>query len=230
MLSQHACITRNDAVLDAGCGVGGSSVWLAKNIGCQVTGISLNAMQIKKARAFASREGVSSLTHFHQADYTGTAFPDESFDVIWAIESVCYAADKSEFTTEASRLLRKGGRLIIADFFKRDKMNIKEAAQVRKWAHGWAIEDYATAEGFKEALKQTGFTDIWYKNVNEAVMPSAKRLYRAYFLGFIPAYLYRLFNPEATDLAKNNVDTAYLQYVTLKKNLWFYGIMYARKL
>lgn len=229
ILSQYATISKNDFVLDAGCGVGGSAIWLAKNIGCRVTGISLNEKQVKQANEFALKQGVGHLTNFEQKDYTNTGFAAGSFDVIWAIESVCYVPDKSEFIGEAFRLLKKGGRLVVADFFKKDKLEIQAAEQVKQWANGWAIEDYATKEKFEQQLLRVGFSNIRFKNANTAIMRSAKRLYRSYLLGIIPAFIYRLLNSKATQLAKNNVYTARLQYTTLKKNLWFYGIVLADK-
>ena len=229
ILAQRVNVSKKDIVLDAGCGIGGSSIWLAKNIGCKVTGISLNEKQVKQANAFAKKEAMGHLVNFRQNDYTNTDFPDESFDVIWAIESVCYVPDKSEFIREAFRLLKKGGRLIVADFFKKEGLQGKDAAEVKRWGNGWAIEDYATKENFESQLNATGFSNIHFENANDAIIRSAKRLYRTYFLGIIPAFIYRIFNPKATELAKNNVSTAYLQYVTLKKGLWMYGILWSKK-
>jgi cyclopropane fatty-acyl-phospholipid synthase-like methyltransferase len=229
ILARRVNVSKQDVVLDAGCGVGGSSIWLAKNIGCKVTGISLNGQQVKQASAFAKKEAMEHLVSFRHNDYTNTDFPDESFDVIWAIESVCYVPDKSEFIREAFRLLKKGGRLIIADFFKKNELQQKDEEIVKRWANGWAIEDYSTKENFEYQLNVRGFSNIHFENANDAIMRSAKRLYRAYFLGIIPAFIYRILNPKATELAKNNVSTAYLQYVTLKKDLWMYGILWAKK-
>lgn len=229
VLSGYANISKEDVVLDAGCGVGGSSIWLAKNIGCKVTGISLNKQQIKQANAFARKEMVEHLVHFVQNDYVSTGFADKSFDVVWAIESVCYVPDKSEFINEAFRLLKIGGRLIVADFFKENGLQGGDAEEVKRWANGWAIEDYATKENFEHQLNEAGFSNMHFENANEAIMRSAKRLYRGYFLGIVPAFIYRIFNPKATELAKNNVSTAYLQYKTLKKNLWKYGVFWAEK-
>lgn len=229
VLAGYANISKNDSVLDAGCGIGGSAVWLAKNIGCRVTGISLNEKQVNNAREFSTKEKVDHLVAFEQNDYTSTGFADNSFDVVWAIESVCYLPDKSEFIREAFRILKPGGRLILADFFKSDNLNESEEKRIRKWANGWAIEDYATRENFEQQLSEAGFSKINFENANQAIWPSAKRLYRAYFLGIIPAFLYRIFNRKTTELGKNNVNTAYLQYKTLKKNLWTYGIFWAEK-
>lgn len=230
ILSQYASIKKEDNVLDAGCGVGGSSVWLAKNIGCQATGISLSAKQMEEAKAFAKEEGVDHLVDFQVKDYTNTGFANASFDVVWGVESICHVPDKSEFIREAYRLLKPGGRIIVADFFKKDGLKGKDAEDIKRWANGWAIEDYDTQENFELQLIKAGFTNIRFENANAKIMRSAKRLYRSYFIGITPAFLYKLFNPKATALAKNNVDTAYIQYKTLKKNLWVYGIVSGEKI
>ena len=67
------------------------------------------------------------------------------------------------------------------------------------------------------------------QDASEAIMPSAKRLYRSYFIGKPAAVIYRLFNKKVSSLASNNVETAYKQYKTLKRGLWKYGIVKAVK-
>ena len=229
ILAAKAAISKNDKVLDAGCGIGGSSLWLAKNIGCSVTGISLSGKQIKKANVLASREEVGHLAKFEQKDFTNTGFPDESFDVIWAIESVCHAYDKSAFLKEAIRLLKKDGRLIMADFFKKEKLDNKDAKKMQQWAHGWAVEDFSTKEEFEKQLEDAGFSNIKTDNATKAIIPSAKKLYRYYFIGSILGFLYRVVKRNPTSQGKKNIDTAWLQYKTLKKKLWKYLIFSAEK-
>lgn len=46
-------------MLDAGCGIGGSSIWLAKNIQCTVTGISISEKQINNAQNLALKNNVN---------------------------------------------------------------------------------------------------------------------------------------------------------------------------
>jgi cyclopropane fatty-acyl-phospholipid synthase-like methyltransferase len=229
VLAEIAEIKEGENILDAGCGVGGSSLWLAKEKNCTVTGISLNKRQIDKANALAKEIGVHEKVLFEQKDYTNTFYPANSFDVVWAIESVCYADDKSDFLNEANRVLKPGGRLIIADFFKREYLNPKETSRVKKWAACWAINDFSIAEEFNHKLKETGFDKIIWKDATDAILPSAKKLYRSYFPGIIGAKLYQLFNPNATELGKNSVYSAYLQYSTLTKGLWKYQLVRAEK-
>jgi tocopherol O-methyltransferase len=229
VLSRHANIQATDKVLDAGCGIGGSSVWLGKNIGCSVTGISLSAKQVATANTIAQKEKVDHAVKFEQQDFTATTYAAETFDVIWAIESVCHAADKSRFLKEAFRVLKKGGRLIMADFFKKENLTGNDAALIQRWANGWAIDDFATIEKFEEQLIAAGFTSHTIENATAAIHRSAKRLYISYFPGAVGGFLYRLFHRKATEFGKKNIDTAYLQYKCLQKGLWQYQIISAVK-
>ncbi len=70
-------------------------------------------------------------------DYTQTSFADETFDHIWALESICCALKKTDFIKEAYRILKKGGGFAIADGFA-CKRNLTEkewqpVLQVFKW-------------------------------------------------------------------------------------------------
>ncbi len=230
VLAEYAEIKEGEKVLDAGCGVGGSSIWLAKEKNCRVTGISLNERQVEQANISAMKFGLSDKVLFEQKDYTNTFYPSNSFDVVWAIESVCYADDKGMFLKEAYRILKPGGRLIIADFFKSENLTPKDAKLVQQWAHGWAVNDFATTKEFYLKLVAANFQNIKMMEATEAIMRSAKKLYRSYFIGIIGAKLYRILKPNATSLGKNNVHNAYLQYKTLKKRLWKYQIVRAMKL
>jgi cyclopropane fatty-acyl-phospholipid synthase-like methyltransferase len=229
VLAEIAEIRDGENILDAGCGVGGSSIWLAKEKNCLVTGISLNEKQINKATAHAKTFGVTEKVFFEKRDYRDTFYPANSFDVVWAIESVCYADDKRDFLKEAFRVLKPGGRLIIADFFKKRDLDRTEAERVKKWAACWAINDFSTREEFEVQLKENYFHDIVWKDATCAILPSAKKLYRSYFPGIIGSKLYQFFNRDATKLGKNSVLSAYLQYKTLKKGLWTYQIVKAVK-
>src|SRR5215210_1317616 len=85
VLADRAGIQPSARVLDAGCGVGGSSIWLAQARGAMVVGITPVASQVARARAFSATRKLSERIAFEQADYTNTPFPDASFDVVWAL-------------------------------------------------------------------------------------------------------------------------------------------------
>src|SRR4051794_36023698 len=68
VLAREAAIREGERVLDVGCGVGCSSVFLAKSLGCRVDGVTLSPVQRAWAALSAMRQRVSSRTKFHCAD------------------------------------------------------------------------------------------------------------------------------------------------------------------
>jgi cyclopropane fatty-acyl-phospholipid synthase-like methyltransferase len=229
ILAEYAEIKAHEKVLDAGCGVGGSSIFLAQNYGCEVTGITLSAHQVDKARESARKHGVDDRVTFETMDFCRTNLPESSFDVIWGIESICHAPDKSDFVKEAYRLLRSGGRLIIADGFSaKDHLTVQDTIEMKKWLRGWGVESLDSPQMFEKYLMQTGFSHVTYRNVNALVIPSSKKLYWISFPALAMSKLGELFGLRTT-MQTQNVLAAYFQHITLKKGLWEYGILLAHK-
>ncbi|MDO8408158.1 MAG: methyltransferase domain-containing protein [bacterium] len=229
VLASLASISESDVVLDAGCGIGGSSIWLAKNRGCKVVGISVVPQQIEKARVLAKRHGVEHLVSFELRDYQKTGFPDESFTVVWGLESICYAHDKKDFLAEAWRLLAHEGRVIVADgFAKKKPANEMESYIQGIWLAGWAVPNLASEESFSRDLRDLGFTDSAFTDVTEHVLPSSLRMYRASFIAYPFARAMQWLGIR-TKTQTGNVVSGYYQYRALRRGLWVYGIFYAKK-
>lgn len=178
IMAEIAGIQPGDHVLDAGCGIGGSSIWLAKHIGCRATGITVSAEQVRHAQQNARRHGVSDRTEFQKADFCATPFPDETFDVVWAVESSCYATDKRDFFREAHRVLKKGGTLIACDgYATRREFDEVEWQAVMDCLNGWAVPNLATVEEFEHGMETCGFRDVHITEATTETMPSARRMY-----------------------------------------------------
>ena len=90
-------ITSNDSVLDAGCGIGGSSIFIAEKSGAQVTGITLSDIQLKKAKEKSDKSKASKLLNFSKQDFTDTNFKKGTFSKIFGIESICHAHNQIDF-------------------------------------------------------------------------------------------------------------------------------------
>jgi tocopherol O-methyltransferase len=178
IMADVAKIQPGSRVLDAGCGIGGSSIWLAKHRGCKVTGITVSQEQVAHAERNARRHGVLGQVHFEVADFCQTPFPDGSFDVVWAVESSCYAVDKRDFFREAFRLLRKGGTLIACDgFATRREFNEEEWRAVMDCLNGWAVPNLSTVEEFQGGMEECGFKAVNLTEATRETMPSARRMY-----------------------------------------------------
>lgn len=228
ILSQIVKIKRSDLVLDAGCGVGGSSIYLAKKYGCRVVGVTLSRQQVVKAKDNAIKHQVDHLTEFKVTDFTKTKFKSNTFDVVWAVESVCHTPSKQKFIKESFRILKKDGRLILADFFVKDKFSFTEEKIVSSWLKGWSVKSLESMERFQRFLKETGFKNVITKNMTGKIRPSAKRMYVYYFPGLVVGWGLKLLGLRSK-VQNDNIWAAYYQYQALKRNLWEYGVFYAQK-
>src|SRR6266536_5166253 len=93
-LAEAAQIPLGAAILDVGCGFGGSSLYLAAKYDALVTGITISVTQATVARENAQRAGISALFLVMDADDITL---DDKFDVVWSIEAVSHFSDKPGF-------------------------------------------------------------------------------------------------------------------------------------
>lgn len=174
VMADTANIKLGEKVLDAGCGVGGSAFWLAKNRGANVRGITISQSQINKAIQLSKRLGLENQTQFSLQDYEKTNFENSSFDVVWGLESVCHAQDKLDFIKEAYRILNPGGRIVVADgFLEHDQLNPAEAQQYKNFLKGLALDNLAQPETFENQLNSAGFKNV--KNIDKTndILPTS---------------------------------------------------------
>jgi len=229
VLMELAEISETDKILDAGCGVGGAAIFLNEQKNCRVTGITLSQKQMLFANRISTKKNVGDKVTFKVMDYTKTTFPDASFDVIWACESISSAPDKLLFIKEAYRLLKKGGRLILSDFFLTDANQQDSNSWIKKWGETWGISNFVTCDFFIENLTKEGFVSVKSIDYTTEIQKSAKRLYYSAILGAIPSELYNLLNSNVTRFAGNHYKCGYFQYKALKGNLWKYNVIIAVK-
>jgi cyclopropane fatty-acyl-phospholipid synthase-like methyltransferase len=229
VLATLAGVSAGQGVLDAGCGIGGSAIWLAENLGAHVVGVNINARQVEQARALAHARGLEDRVHFHLADFCATGLAGESFDVVWALESACYALDKRAFLAEARRLLKPGGRLIVADaFLTRADLAADERRLVERWQRGWAIPGVASVEQLGHWLREADFGDVRFQDVTRHVVPSSRRIYLASLL-FYPLGLLLYWLGLRTEIQTRGIASGYYQYRARRRGLGVYGIFLAVK-
>jgi tocopherol O-methyltransferase len=229
LLAERAEITGRHRVLDAGCGMGGSALFLAETYGAHVDGISLSSVQLREAGHAAAQRHLEHLVTFSQQDYTSTNFEPDSFDVVWAFESVCHAVNKRDFIAEAFRVLRPGGRLVMADYFRRSR---SWSAEDEKYFHlavdGSAVYDLDTPEEFFNSMQEIGFQDINFEDRTEQIEPSLRKLYYFAILTLPIAWVGHRLGLMSKTLIDGSISN-YCQYEACRRNLIPYIVLLGHK-
>ncbi len=110
-------------VLDVGCGVGGTSIRLARLHDVKATGVSLSTKQIEMAKINAAKGGVEANVSFHEGDGEKLLelLPESeqgTFDAVWISEALSHFPNKDRFFAAAGKLLKPGGKWVACDWHR----------------------------------------------------------------------------------------------------------------
>lgn len=230
-IAAKAEITKGDLHLDAGCGVGGTAIHFAKKFNCKSIGISLVKHQIDTAIENAKKAAISDSTDFMLMDYNNTSFADNTFDVITGIESICYAEPKSAFIEEAYRILKPGGRLVLAENLQaKENLNKKEYNLLyTNTFHGCRVNSLDTKEKYQLNLENAGFGFVECEDYTKFIKPSIKRLRRFFYPAWSYNKYHQLIGKAFSDVQIANTKMCYYLQSSLSRGLWSYGIIKAVK-
>jgi cyclopropane fatty-acyl-phospholipid synthase-like methyltransferase len=164
-------------LLDLGCGLGATLRSFARHLPhAELQGITKVPWQVERAMVLSEAAGCGQRIQILQGNYEATTLPHASYDGLYALESSCHARgdDKGALLAEAHRLLRPGGRLVVADGFlttERFATTLQERIY-RKLCECWVVEDFAHLDRFTATLQDLGFTNITVENLQLRVAPS----------------------------------------------------------
>ena len=176
-------------ILDVGCGIGGSSLYLADKFNANVVGITLSPVQASRAVERAQAIGMNGdangaasaqkrpYAQFQVVDALNTPFADHQFDFIWSMESGEHMPDKLQFLQECYRLLKPDGVFLMATWCHRHTNSLAGALTPDEQTHLQAIYQvyclpYVIALSDYEAIAhQIGFQQIRVADWSMAVAP-----------------------------------------------------------
>jgi len=117
----------DERILDLGCGRGAVLLMAAQRLTTgRAVGVDLwrkvdqSGNSLEATRRNAVAEGVADRVELHTGDMTALPFEDSGFDVVvssLAVHNIWGRAGREKAVSEAVRVLRPGGRLLIADVF-----------------------------------------------------------------------------------------------------------------
>ena len=109
-------LTADSHVLEVASGSGGPSLYLARTVGCQVTGIDANESGVATASQMAASSSEGARVQFKVANAAAQLpFADDSFDALLCIDSMNHFPNRLAVFREWQRVLRSGRRALFTD-------------------------------------------------------------------------------------------------------------------
>jgi tocopherol O-methyltransferase len=158
-------------VLDVGCGMGGSSMHLAREHGCDVTGVTLSPVQRLWASAESRWKGLGGQTRFVCDDAERIELPARAFDVVWSIECTEHLFDKPAFFRRAAGWLRPDGKMVICAWLAGgDDLNVQQADEARRVCEGFLCPSLGSANDYRRWMLDAGLTMIECRDWTERIV------------------------------------------------------------
>lgn len=227
LVARLASIRAGDQVCDIGSGYGATALALNRDYGAEVTGITISAKQYRHAKAAAAG---NLNVNFLLGDALQNSLASAAYDAVVAVESSEHFIDKSKLLREAYRLLRPGGRCVIAAWLTRERPGSWEAKHLLEpiCAEGRLPSMGSVAE-YRTMLEAAGFCHIRFTDLTRSVKKTweicARRLVQQFFSD--ATLRRRLRDPSFTN--RNFAKTVFRIRLAYETGAMRYGLLTAHK-
>ena len=169
-VADEAALTPGERVCDIGCGYGVTARMLAEERRAQVTAITISPAQHAVA---VERNAGRDNPRFVVGDWLENDLPSSSFDAAIAVESSEHMPDKPAFFAQARRVLRPGGRLVVASWL------VGEAPA--RWQQRWLLEPICrearmpilgAETDYRKWMAEAGFAVQRFQDITPLISPT----------------------------------------------------------
>lgn len=186
LVAETAQMGPRDDVVDVGFGFADQDMHWVERLGPRhITGVNVTPVQVRIGRARVARRGMAERVTLIEGSATALPLPDASADVVTAVECAFHFDTREAFLAEAFRVLRPGGRLVLADLIRAAPAETPGGKrwQACTWPVFARIFSVPTAnaderEGYADKLSAAGFADVEVRPIGDDVFPGWHRALR----------------------------------------------------
>ncbi|OGN96270.1 MAG: methyltransferase [Chloroflexi bacterium RBG_13_50_21] len=165
--------SKQDHILDVGCGLGCATRFVADNYGCRVTGIDLSQEYTETGKALSNWVKLDKQITLQQGSAISMPFEDETFDGGYMLHVGMNIEDKAMLFTEIYRVLRPGATFGVYDIMRQ---NGGELTFPYPWATDKSTNKLATPDQYKKALSDAGLEVSSENNRSEFAVEFFKQM------------------------------------------------------
>jgi ubiquinone/menaquinone biosynthesis C-methylase UbiE len=165
--------SKQDHILDVGCGLGGATRYVADKYGSRVTGIDLSQEYTETGKALSHWVKLDKLITLQQGSALSMPFEDETFDGGYLLHVGMNIEDKAKLFSEIYRVLRPGAAFGVYDIMRQ---NGGELTFPVPWATDKSTSKLATSDQYKRALSDAGFEVSTENNRSEFALEYFKQM------------------------------------------------------
>ena len=164
-------------IIDVGCGIGGSTLYLTEKFNAKAAGITLSPVQASRATERAKEAGLQDRVTFQVADALHMPFEDNTFDLVWSLESGEHMPDKTQFLQECYRVLKPGGTMIVATWCHRPtnslagELTAGEKRHLEEIYRVYCLPYVISLPEYEAIARQCGFRNLRADDWSMAVAP-----------------------------------------------------------
>jgi len=150
------------AIVDLGCGLGASLVYLAGRIDMSGEGITISAAQAARAAEIIAEAGAGERVRCREGDFLSV--PDDlvgQADLAFSIEAFIHSPDAGRYFEQAALVLRPGGKLVLCDDFLNSAApprTPRDRRLLEEFRVGWHAGSLLAVEQVRQAAAEHGLT------------------------------------------------------------------------
>lgn len=183
LVAETAGMGPADEVVDVGFGFADQDMLWAKRFAPRhITGLNVTPIQVRIGSERVRRRGLAERITLRQGSATAMPLPNACCDVVTAVECAFHFDTREAFLAEAFRILRPGGRLVLADIIRAAPAPTGWRRRLQEFTWSQFAQKFAVPpanadrrEGYAAKFGSAGFEAVQVTPIGDQVFPGWHR-------------------------------------------------------